>query len=79
MENSLEHFRTFVVDRFEGEYAILSDSIGKNYDVLREDLPKETREGDVLHEDEGAYVFDEVRTTESREKLKRLYDELAKG
>lgn len=77
MENSLEHARIFAVDRFEGQYAVLTDKSGKTYDVLRQELPKGTREGDVLHEDAGTYYVDEVRTAESRKKLKQLYDELA--
>jgi Protein of unknown function (DUF3006). len=77
MDISLEHLKTFVLDRFEGEYAILTDGAGKAYDTLREALPEEAREGDILHEDRGAYSIDKELTAESRKKLKRLYDELA--
>ena len=77
MDMSMEHLKTYVIDRFEGEYAILTDSIGKAYDTLREELPSEVREGDILHESEGAYSIDKELTAQSREKLQKIFDELA--
>lgn len=43
--------KTFDVDRFEGydkEIAVLVDTQGNQYDVPREILPMNTREGDVI-------------------------------
>ncbi|WP_028513911.1 DUF3006 domain-containing protein [Ruminococcus flavefaciens] len=67
-----------IIDRFEGEYAVLeTDSGMKN--VLRDMLPEEAREGDVVELKNGAYTVNkkaaEKRRRELREKLKKLQKE----
>ena len=67
-----------IIDRFEGEYAVLeTDSDMKN--VLRDMLPEEAREGDVVELKNGAYTVNkkaaEKRRRELREKLKKLQKE----
>lgn len=67
-----------IIDRFEGEYAVLeTDSGMKN--VLRDILPEEAREGDVVELKNGAYTINkkaaEKRRRELREKLKKLQKE----
>ena len=76
MENSTSHLRTFVIDRYEGAYAILQDNFGKMYDVLRDELPISSHEGDILNENYGEYVFDEKATEISREKMQNISDAL---
>ena len=78
MEFSTNHLKTYVVDRYEGAYAVLLDSYGKAFDVLRDELPKDVREGDILNEKEGIYVYDEEQTAKKRAKLQRLSDALTK-
>lgn len=67
-----------IIDRFEGEYAVLeTDSGMKN--VPRDILPEEAREGDVVELKNGAYTINkkaaEKRRRELREKLKKLQKE----
>ena len=67
-----------IIDRFEGEYAVLeTDSGMKN--VLRDMLPEEAREGDVVELKNGAYTVNkkatEKRRRKLREKLKKLQKE----
>ncbi|MGN0615676.1 DUF3006 domain-containing protein [Ruminococcus flavefaciens] len=67
-----------IIDRFEGEYAVLeTDSGMKN--VPRDILPEESREGDVVELKNGAYTVNkkaaEKRRRELREKLKKLQKE----
>ena len=67
-----------IIDRFEGEYAVLeTDSGMKN--VLRDMLPEEAREGDVVELKNAAYTINkkaaEKRRRELREKLKKLQKE----
>lgn len=67
-----------IIDRFEGEYAVLeTDSGMKN--VLRDMLPEESREGDVVELKNGAYTVNkkaaEKRRRELRKKLKKLQKE----
>ncbi|HEX2938786.1 MAG TPA: DUF3006 domain-containing protein [Ruminiclostridium sp.] len=78
MEISMEHLKEYVLDRFEGEYAILEDNSGRMFDVLREELPLDLKEGDVLHENAGEFVVDEKATADKREKLKKIFDNLVK-
>jgi hypothetical protein len=78
VEISMNHLKIYVVDRFEGAYAVLEDNSGRTYDVLCDELPENLREGDVLHENEGAYLLDEKLTEEKRTKLQRINDALTK-
>ena len=75
---SMNHLKAYVLDRYEGAYAVLEDSTGRTYDVLRDELPADIREGDVLHENEGTYIIDEKATEEKRIKLKKISDSLTK-
>lgn len=74
----MEHLRRYTVDRFEGEYAILEDEYGRLYDVLREELPTDLREGDILQENEGKYMINEEETAKQREKIKQIYERIVK-
>lgn len=78
MENSNKHFKSYVLDRYEGEYAILEDKYGRNYDVLREELPEDIREGDILSEDQGSFVIDEEATKIRREELQHIREALTR-
>ena len=67
-----------IIDRFEGKYAVLeTENDMKN--VLRDMLPEEAREGDVVELKNGAYTINkkaaEKRRRELREKLKKLQKE----
>jgi hypothetical protein len=76
VENSTKHLKTYVIDRYEGAYAVLEDKYGRTYDVPRDELPPDTREGDVLNENDGIYVINEEATKLKRAKLRQLKDAL---
>ena len=78
MNNSVKHLRTFVIDRYEGAYAILEDNLGRTYDVLKEELPENTHEGDVLNENDGVYVVDVEATQAKRNELEKISEKLTK-
>ena len=61
----------FIIDRFEGEYAILEDNIN-HYEIKRSELPKDCHEGDVIISKDGLYVIDEEQTKLRREAIKKL-------
>ena len=67
-----------IIDRFEGKYAVLETEIGMK-NVLRDMLPEEAREGDVVELKNGAYIINkkaaEKRRRELWEKLKKLQKE----
>lgn len=67
---------TFVLDRFEGDYAVLEDEKGAMQNVKRALLPHGLKEGDVLREENGDYTFDEPATRERSERIRRLTDGL---
>ena len=67
-----------IIDRFEEKYAVLETENGMK-NVLRDMLPEEAREGDVVELKNGAYTINkkaaEKRRRELREKLKKLQKE----
>lgn len=62
----------YVIDRYEGEYAILLDTNSRQFDVLIDDLPKNSQVGDIFHFDEGIFISNEEFTQEQREKFKDI-------
>lgn len=60
-----------IIDRFEGEYAILED--GKHhYEVKRSELPDDCFEGDVIVTKDGFYTVDKEQTKLRRKAILRL-------
>lgn len=72
MEISNNHLMNYVIDRYEGEYAVLLDTKGRQFDVLTEELPEGATIGDILIESEGMFVFDEEATKIAREKIEDI-------
>ncbi len=68
----------FVIDRFEGDYAVLEKEDGGTIDVLKS-LIENGAEGDVLVFDGESYTKDkeETQTRKKRieEKMKRLFQQ----
>ena len=60
-----------IIDRFEGDYAILEDNIN-HYEIKRSELPMDCKEGDVIVSKDGIYTVDKVQTTLRREAIKKL-------
>lgn len=58
-----------VIDRFEGEYAVLETETGM-VTLLRKELPENAREGDVLIQNGGKYALSRSKTAERRRKLR---------
>lgn len=62
----------YSIDRFEGEYAVLQNMQGQNFDLPRSEIPENAKEGDMLIEYGGVYSIDEKLTQERKEKIARL-------
>ena len=58
-----------VIDRFEGGYAVLETETGM-VTLLREELPENAKEGDVLVLRGGKYTVNRQKTAERRRKLR---------
>ena len=66
-----------VIDRFEGNVAVLELNDGESFaDVDRSTLPEGAREGDALVGEKGAWLVDEDATRENLAAHERLMDEL---
>lgn len=67
-----------VIDRFEGEYAILVSENGR-ISILREQLPPEVAEGDVLICKNDSYLINKEATSrkrrQTRARIRRLIKE----
>ena len=67
----------YIIDRWEGDYAILETDGGEMIDVPRGQIPPDAREGDVLSCQGGLYRVEEEETRARRarieEKMRRLW------
>lgn len=67
----------FIIDRFEGEFAVLEREAGGTVDVPKSKLPL-CREGDVLVYDNDIYIVDEKETQHRKEiiseKMRKLFE-----
>jgi hypothetical protein len=74
----------WVVDRFEGDRAVIVSEDGRSVDVERDALPRTCRAGDVVRVARGAdgtfewsdAAVDEEATRERRAEAERILDEL---
>ena len=66
----------FIIDRFEGEYAVLEKEAGTTIDVLKSEIP-DAKEGDMVIFENGIYRVDKEGTQKRRElineKVKKLF------
>ena len=58
----------YIIDRFEGEYAVLEEESGAHTDVFRKLLPQNAAEGDLLNFDGTEFSVDKA-ATESRKRM----------
>lgn len=66
----------FILDRFEGDYAVLEKEEGGTIDILKEKV-NGAREGDVLLFEKGKYTVSEeethIRKKRIEEKMRKLF------
>ena len=61
----------YIIDRFEGEYAICEDEDRNMVSVKRHDLPDDAREGDVIVYDGENFTIDRDEASRRKERIKR--------
>lgn len=67
----------FVIDRFEGEFALCESPDGEIVALPRTTLPQEAKEGDILKEDGmGGYMPDVDATPARRSVMRSRIDQL---
>ena len=67
-----------IIDRFEGEKAIIELGEGEFISVNKELLPSSCREGDVIIFENNEYKVDKEQTKELREQILKLQNDLFK-
>ena len=65
-----------IIDRFEGDYAVVEFEGRKMVDILKKDLPAGLKEGDAIRCTDGTYVFDGLETERIKKETKTLFDKL---
>lgn len=65
-----------IIDRFEGEYAVVEREDRVIINIPRHDLPLEAKEGDYIIQVDGEYKLDRNGTKNRRENIERLSREL---
>lgn len=67
----------YIIDRFEGEFAVLEKEEGGTFDVPKSEII-DAKEGDVVIFDNGIYTVDKEETKKRKEliaeKIKRLFE-----
>ena len=67
----------FVVDRFEGVYAVCQNTETKEMcDVPRTEMPEGVREGSVVVRDKGRFLLDEEEAEARSERIRKKMDDL---
>lgn len=66
-----------VIDRFEGDYAVVELEDGKMKDIKKSLIPDDAKEGDILIINEkGINKIDKEETHKRKEEINSLMDEL---
>lgn len=67
----------YIIDRFEGEYAVLEKAKGGTTDIPKSELP-DVSEGDIVIFEDGTYRVDEEETKKRKEliaeKMRKLFE-----
>ena len=67
----------FIVDRFEGEYAVCENTKTKEMcNIEIEKLPENIKEGNVIRFENGKYIKDEIKEKEISDRIKEKMDDL---
>lgn len=64
-----------IIERFEGNTAIIENG-GNHFEVSRDDLPANAREGDVLKKVGSIYEIDKEKTESRRKEILKLQNSL---
>ncbi len=68
----------FIIDRFEYIYAVCEDENKIMHNILREELPKDVKEGDCIERVNGKYTVNEEKTKLLRQKVEKLIEDMWK-
>lgn len=67
----------YAIDRFEGNYAVLENrKTGKMKDILINELPEGSKEGDILKFINGKYYLEKEQTLNVEKEIQEKYNNL---
>lgn len=66
----------YVIDRFEGGYAVCEAENKEMINIDRKDIPSEAKEGDVLVQQGNEICLDADESKRRKENIQRLMDDL---
>ena len=70
--------KVYIIDRFEGEYAVCEDE-GLNFvDIKKDMLPSDAKEGDVIIQNGDLFTIDLDEVSRRRERIQRKMAKLWK-
>jgi len=69
---------SFVLDRFEGGFAVLEDENGNLHNFPRENFPEHSQEGDIFTLKNGIFKIDDKETQKKFEQNRSLLDDIFK-
>ncbi|MCL2461373.1 MAG: DUF3006 domain-containing protein [Defluviitaleaceae bacterium] len=68
---------TYVIDRFEGGYAVCEDvETLETINLRKKELPPGAKDGDVIVRKDNVLLIDREQTEERKAKIKDLFEEL---
>ena len=65
-----------IIDRFEGDFAIVELEERNIIEIPREDLPQSAKEGDVLVQTNGKFIIDSGETERRKAEIEALSQKL---
>lgn len=68
----------YIIDRFEGTYAVCEDENKDMVNIPKYKLPMEAKEGDLLIDDNGIIRIDDREADENRKKMNQMMSKLFK-
>ncbi|HHV71224.1 MAG TPA: DUF3006 domain-containing protein [Clostridia bacterium] len=68
----------YILDRFEGDYAVCEDENGRTTNLKRNELPSNVQEGDVLIFEDGIFIIDKEETEIRKKEIEKLFNDLIK-
>ena len=66
------------IDRFEGEFAVCEQEDRTMVNILKDNIPQEAKEGDILIIEGDSISIDVEGTAERKKRISRLMDDLWK-
>lgn len=64
-----------IIERITGEIAIIESDDG-NFEINKNALPQNAREGDVIIKTNNSYIIDSEETAKRRERIRQLYNKI---